>query len=414
MENNNSNNANKDNTNLKLLLSSSLSFSQKDNLGSGDSFESEYINKYKESALSIAKSKEWKASGATYDHYDSAQPQNMYSKINDICGFSDTSCLYAVQAGDISAIIKKDFKDDVENHIMHSNSEKFLSIDYSKHDNKVIASVAKGFYEKNIVSLNLDTNDYRVLTAGDSSDEYPSFSAYDDKILFSSRGIARTASLEFVRYSDSSIYYYDKKGNIEEIISEQGFDLISPKTDKDNNLYYIRKPYSKQKKSKNIGSTILNILTFPFYLVYSIFKFLFFIASLSKKSSDRSQSKTSGNNPAVDVQKSEQDLMIYEQRVSLSEKEEKTLKGEKISGYAPKNFELWKMTPQGEKIKLASNVFDYDVSIDGEIVYTNGKYVFLLTSQENKILFKDKLILRLSYNDTIQKNIKQNNINPFE
>lgn len=362
-------------------------------------FESDYIKKYRDNVMSIAQNRDWKYSAADspFGAASSYAYEDLTGEVKDVCAYDDDECIYTARVGQVSAIVKKNLKNNQEVHIIHSNSQVFGSLEYNKADKKILTSVSAVRPASNIAVFDEKISDLKVMTDGDSVDEYPSFSKTDDRVLFSSRGIGRNAALEVAAFSPSEILSIDPYGNIQDVLKESGYDLLAPKNDKDGNLYYLRKPAQKIKKGKSFFGVILDIILLPFWLVYGIVKLLIFLASIAKNSSkkdkDKNNSYTGGNNPALNKTDANKTLYVYGEEIDFEKQEKKRQKDE--DGFAPSHFELYKMTAAGNKEKIRGGVLSFDIKDDGTLIYTNGKSVFYKpVGGDEKKLCKDDVVLR--------------------
>jgi len=177
-------------------------------------------------------------------------------------------------------------------------------------------------------------------------------------------------------------------------------------------LYYIRKPYKNKSSVKGAGRMLLDILLLPFWLLYGLIKLLFFFAGLAQKSAKKGKNVSHGNNPYVENQKSEREFYIQNERLNIEKEEQRNKRsGDKNPGFAPKKFELWRASLKGEKTCLAKGVLDYDVTAGQKIIYTNGRYVFLLDGGEIKPIFNDKKIHKVRINEHSGR--RANSFDPF-
>ena len=141
---------------------------------------------------------------------------------------------------------------------------------------------------------------------------------------------------------------------------------------------------------------------------------MFFAANTAKKSTKKGQNTSYGDNPYVEDQKSERELYIQNELINIQKEERRNKRlGDKNPGFAPKKFELWRTAEDGKKTRLAKGVLDYDLTQDG-IIYTNGRCVFLIEGETEKLLFKDKRIdkVRLKTDFTQEKRLAP--LNPFD
>ena len=389
---------------MQILYTALLDIGVKDDEGKGELSESRYLEKFRQNLISIEQKDDWKYSGT------SAKFQGQYHKDNAagatysvgaVCAFDEDYYIYSAVAksgtAGVSGIIKKSYSDGSEQYIVHRNKDQLFGLDYDGR-NRIATSISSGSSQvRDIAVYNTDTNDFGHLTSGDSVDDNPYFCKCGGRILFDSRGIGRNSNMQAVGYSESVICAITESRNIEEVASEAKYDLLAPKEDSEGNIYYIRKPYKKTRASKGAIRSFADFLLMPFWLIYGIVRLMFFAADVAKKSSDRKRGVSEGSNPYVEDQKSERELYIQGELIDIQKEEKRNKRlGDKAPGFAPKSFELWRSSSDGIKVCLAKGVLDYDVLDNGRVVYTNGRYVFLLSSDTTKkTLFRDKLITKI-------------------
>jgi len=189
-------------------------------------------------------------------------------------------------------------------------------------------------------------------------------------LYYDSAGIGYNSSGHFAGFGPRSIYRLNTTtGELDEVLEHPDFDYCYPFEDKDGSLYFIRRPH-KQPYS---GMTIIDLLTAPFKILRA---FGGMLDMFTRRHTGESL-KSSGANPAKLQQKSQEQIYIDGNLLEA----EKTLKknaaeGDKNPGYAPQNWELVVITPDGEEKVLKKSVMSYCVTPNG-IAYSNGKYIMI-------------------------------------
>jgi len=402
---------------MKVLFVSNLSIGVGDESEKVELKQSAYLEKYKQNLLNASQKDDWKYSGAGA-RFQGVMPMRTYEVesssyfINAVCPLNDTDYIYSATAkglsGTVSAIIKKNHEDGSEQFLINRNKESIGSLDYDGGD-RVAASVSDGDgAAKNIAILNVKTNDFYLLSGGDSIDENAYFSKHKNKVYFDSRGIGRDNDMQIVEFTNSTICAITDDRQFEEVLIEPNFDVFCPKDDKNGNLYYMKKPY-KRVKAKGVFRSLLDAILIPFWLAYGLFKLLSFFAGIAKRSSKKTQERGAGDNPTRPQSMSERDLYIQNEMINIEKEEKKNArKGNKTPGFAPRSIELWCMDKDGNKQRLIKGLLSYDIADDGKIVYSNGRYCFAFDpqNQEIKVLFKDKLINKIRLNNVVPNNHK--------
>lgn len=342
--------------------------------------ESEYLNHYIKSSTQINDKNAWKnrGFGATFRSngtYENEAKKEIHTSVNGIALAENGEFFYSITVNEMSGIFRKNISEtkDSEQHVIHASDMEFYDIDYSGKSQLLAASITNDSFVRNIALFDLRQGDYHILTDGDSIDRHPYFSrSRPNTVLFDSGGIGRDSSGNFVEYGPSAIYRIDTLTNqIEELVSQEGVSLISPKDDDDGNLYYIERPAKYKEKKPNI---FLEILLIPFKLIYAIYRFLEAFTMLFTGKTFTSH--TSGNNPAKN--RNERELFIEGNRIEAEKNLKKSKKrGEKFPGIAPQSWKLLRRGANGESETLMTGVIAFDLDDEGNLIFTNGKNVLL-------------------------------------
>jgi hypothetical protein len=223
----------------------------------------------------------------------------------------------------------------------------------------------------NIVLFKTDGNNFREATGGDSVDCAPAWIPDAPKrLLFQSSGIARDQQGHIVAHGHASIQMLDmESGSVAAVLDEPQFDLLKPRVDSTGNLLFIRRPYEAPRYGA--GNILLDTLLFPFRLLRALFHYLnFFSLMYSRKP------LTSASGPAM--QADIKNILLQGRRIDA----EKALRSERpvqgVPSLVPKTWELVSRNRDGAERVLACNVASYDIAVDGTIVYSNGRGVFVL------------------------------------
>lgn len=350
------------------------------NEGSISYLNSQYLARYNKNRFEIKNRNSWKTEGQgaafmgvsnEMSHFD---PSYTRAKVNGITALKEADrILYTITVNDMSGIFSKNpFDDsDSEMHIIHKSNVEFLNIDYNSCNEKLVVSVRENSFEKHLAILDVNKGHYDFITEGESMDENPSWSATNNQVIYyDSCGIGLDTATSQVANGPRSICRLDlTAGTADEVISEEKYDYIKPKEDKLGNLYFIKKPL-KQKSRKYIN--FLDILLFPFRLLKALFGWLnFFTMRYSGENLI-----TRGQNPAKAKEKTPEEIFIEGNLVNA----EKALKenknsGDKYPGFAPGSWELVKLGPDGQIVRVKKGVIDFDIDSKGRIYYSNGIYL---------------------------------------
>ena len=356
-----------------------------------------YIEKYRDNLIKIQKKNEWKyggSSAAFQGRYDEQGAAEFYSAVNAVCPDGAEGCFYTAVAGEVSGIIAKNYETGSENHIFHSNQYKFCAAQNCPDAGLIVLSVIENDGAKSVAVYNRKTNDLRFLTSGDAQDDNP-YLGPDGSIYYDSKGLGLNSKMEVVSVGAASIFKTDIDGrDCSEILAEANYDLLCPKIGPDGNLYYIRRPYKNSVKHGG-GNLFVDVLLLPFRLIANLFYGLLYLSRIGIKNKERKNVNTFGDNPSIQKELSDFDLFVYGERLDAVEEEKDNTKADKSPGFAPKNYELFRVKPGGEKELIQRGVLSYDIDASGALYYSNGRYVFKKKEGGDVVLFKDKLVLNI-------------------
>jgi len=238
----------------------------------------------------------------------------------------------------------------------------------------------------NIVLLNSDGSNYREATGGDTVDSAPTWIPdAPRRLLFQSAGLARDERGYIVAQGNASIQMLNmESGSVSAVVDDPRYDYLKPRVDAAGNLLYIRRPYSLPHYGAS--NILLDTLLFPFRLARALFHYLNFFSMMYSR-----QPLTSASGPAVKADL--KSILLQGRRIDA----EKALRSEQpvegIPSLVPSSWMLIKRDRNGQEQVLATNVASYDVTVDGTIVYTNGRAVFVIERNGSVALaMRDQLV----------------------
>ncbi len=367
--------------------------------GKTNFYESAYIHGYKENAKRMQKNREWKKKSEIMleeGYYFGSEGEPIHAKIHGACLTKEENKIaYVCSINDLSRICYKylDDKEKTEAHLISSTEVDFLSFTINK-DGDIVGSIQTGAESADIALYSRDGGDYKLITSGDSLDENP-FIDKDGKVFFNSYGVGRDAYNEFIAYAPSEIFKYDLQTmDIQTVLSDEKYSFVKPMTDKEGNLYCIRKPGAEQKRE----NVLLQILLIPVRIIEAIIGFFSVFVTIFAGKPMVSGGNVGG---AKRSGKDHREVFINNQLVNV-DKEIKRNKKSQDGGFIPKEWKLLKFTLKKEDFEsgyelveeLASGVADYTLTEEnGEdvVLYTNGQKIFSLSQKDGKRV-KTKLI----------------------
>ncbi|MBI0395806.1 hypothetical protein [Acinetobacter bereziniae] len=357
------------------------------------------IDQYKKNLVEIQQRKEWKTKGTgaqftgNFSQDDQVDLNHIFP--TDVVLTSDHKMIYTACLQEGTSINIKSLNDlqETEGLILRKNDFVVQDMAYDEAKKRLALSVNSNGYERHICILPLDANRTQYLTEGDCQDSNPCFDPQDTmQIYYDSCGLAYGEHR--IAYSPKEIYHLDMgTGELQTVASDPKFDFFKPKMDSLGNLYFIKRPYSRDGSHHSPVTTIKDIIFAPFKIIRAIVSWLDFF---TQRYTGESLKTTSGNNPAKSQQKSEEELFVEGNLIKAQQNLEHNQKsGEKYPGMIPKSWELVKMSPTGEMTTLKRGVMSFALK-DDTIFYSNGKYLIELDADQNEHLrIEAKLISKI-------------------
>ncbi len=238
-------------------------------------------------------------------------------------------------------------------------------------DRGILAAAAfhKESMRSNIVVLPMQGTDLSEVTEGDSFDQVPRWvPGAGRRIVFQSAGVGRDVAGRFAGLGPCTIQQLDlDSGDLDEIASETGHDLLQPRQTADGTLYYIRKPYESGMPQANLVNSLLSSMTdatlFPFRMARAVFQY-FNIFSMMYTGKPLVTNKGAVQRPTDPRQ-----LFIHG---NLANALMVHPPQDEARGLAPSSWELVRRPPGGKTEAIARNVLTFDIAADGSLVYSDG------------------------------------------
>lgn len=357
----------------------------------------ERITKYRETVRSIQQRKEWKTegSGAKFMGTASADmidPDVLPVKITglSVCG---DELVYGVNLEAVGSIYHRSFDpDDTSEGLVRASNDFLFGAFDIKDDKLAVCMGASSFQHIAVMDMQGRYDEY---TDGDTIEENPSWAETRNGIYFSTAGYARNQYGAISATGPRAIAFLDiGRKTMSEIVSDDTYDHLHPKEDKNGNLYYIRQPYGGEKPQG--GITFKDVVLFPYRLIKGLFGFLNFFTTIFGGESLKSGGAASGN--AKLKQRSQKELII-EGNVINAEKLDKIneANGEKHSGIMPMSRVLVRRSSDGSEEVLKKGVLDYNIDENGNIIFSNGRHIMRINADGSEThIAKAYLAINLS------------------
>jgi uncharacterized protein YbaA (DUF1428 family) len=363
--------------------------------------KSAYIERYKQNVENAAKASEWKktGSGAIFrgDVQYNDKPTGVISNINAAFPTkNDDEIVYSFTVNDTSGIYKKTLSDEEspETHIVNGNDKQFIGGCLNVENSHFATQIKRNFCNSDIAIFNAESGDYKLVTDGDTLDEDPYICPDDEGyIYYSSRGVGRNSSGEFVTFSPSAIYRLDVvRVQVDELVTSEKFSYFRP-IYHGGKLYAIKAP-AKEKHT----NPLLEIVLIPWRLLQAIAGFInIFITAFSGKSITEG-----GTNPAKGRDYDSRKIAIRGNLIDVEKQSKKNAsKKDADYGFVPPSWQLIEVD-SGRVIK--SGILDYDICDDGTIIATNGRRIFEIKDGDCKKVYNTSWCLRVDCKHSAKEN----------
>jgi len=333
--------------------------------------ESEFERTVRERTASIERRHAWKTQGrgamfmggawATQANARNAVPVSL----TGLAAGQDGTLLYSMETDSVSGIFLLDAAG-VETRLFHTAD---FCIRHAALNPESLLLAATAFHKddirSNIVVLPLHGTDLSEVTEGDSFDQFPQWVAgANRRIVFQSAGVGRDAAGRFAGLGPCSIQELDlDSGDLQELASEPGRDLLQPRKTENGTLYYIRKPYQSGVPDASLLGSLRDAALFPFRMAQAIFQY-FNVFSMMYTGKPLVTGKG-----AVQRRIDPRQLFIHgnlarAQMAPTSEDDAKEV--------VPSSWELVRRGNNGETDVIARNVLTFDLASDGSALYSDG------------------------------------------
>jgi hypothetical protein len=152
-------------------------------------------------------------------------------------------------------------------------------------------------------------------------------------------------------------------GDLEEVASESGHDLLQPQKTEDGTLYYIRKPYESAVPQASLLGSLRDTALFPFRMARAVFQY-FNLFSMMYTGKPLVTSKG-----AVQRRMDRRQLFIHG---NLAQAQMAQTAEDEAQEVVPSSWELVRRGYNGEMAVLARNVLAFDLASDGAALYSDG------------------------------------------
>ena len=348
---------------------------------------SERIARYRQNLQDIYRRKEWKTTGtgAQFTQTMAAvdESESFFSSISGVTAYKD-EMIYSLKLDNSCGVYTRsvDPADDIEGLILSSNDTEINEIAYSPEKDKLALSLGGGG-ELHIAVLEPPSAVYDELTDGDSSERYLSFSEHvPGRLYFSTSGNARNEYGGVTAHAPYSGAYIDIETNaMEEVLSDEKYDFIHLKENKDGELWYIKQPYGGEHTEERFG--IKDVVLFPVRLLKALGGWLNFMSIIwGGQALNGKDPRTAMNERTKGY--SQKDIMIdgnvIKAQKAADKKEEKPV--------MPHSRVLCRRDSSGgEEIAVKKGILDFAFTERG-VVYSDGRNIYSLEDGKEELIAK--------------------------
>jgi hypothetical protein len=332
--------------------------------------DSEFERTVRERTASIERRHAWKTQGrgAMFTGAWAAQPRNRNDVpvlLTGLAAGQDGTLLYSMETDSVSGIFLLDAAG-VETRLFHTAD---FCVRHAALNPESSWLAATAFHKEdmrsNIVVLPLHGTDLSEVTEGDSFDQFPQWvPGAKRRIVFQSAGVGRDAAGRFAGLGPCSIQELDlDSGELEDVASESGRDLLQPRKTEDGTLYYIRKPYESAVPQASVLGSLRDTALFPFRMGRAIFQY-FNIFSMMYTGKPLVTSKG-----AIQRRMDPRQLFIHG---NLAQAQIAQTSDDESQAVVPSSWELVRRGCDGDTEVLARNVLAFDLASDGGALYSDG------------------------------------------
>ena len=316
-----------------------------------------------------------------------ADPGQMPISINGLSrGCNDGELVYSLDTPEIAGVFMLSEAGQKETRLWHTADYRVSHVSASADQKRIACVVRNQNGTSTIASMREDGSDLTELTAGDCIEMSPRWiPGSPGELIFQSAGMARDeAGMPRGRGAFSIQRLNIERGELTTVAEDPKADLLGPQMSADGALYYIRRPYEGPMAKVSIARATLDLLLFPFRLLFALFQYLNFFTMMYT-----GKTLTSAGNAQreADVNR----MMVWGNLID-ARKAARQSSGE-TPALVPKSWDLVRQSPDGTVKSIAQGVLSFDVCPDGSVLYSNGSGVFRVSADgKSERLAKDAMI----------------------
>lgn len=292
------------------------------------------------------------------------------------CGERPESIVYALWTGVVGAVLEYDFTEKYERRVFHR--ERFQVEEFDRHpvDGRIVCRFGDQ-ESSNLAVLDPDGRNARAVTEGDSYDAAPAWVPGEgNRVVYHAAGLSRDPAGYVRGLGPAEIHRLDlDSGELETLAASADHDLLAPHVDARGDLYFIRRPYEGPEGLRpSVWVTLKDTVLFPFRLFRAVVDFFQIFSNLVSR-----RPLTSAGGPKIQGPEPVR-LWIHGRMLDARNAAKSGLPD---GALAPADWELVRRTTEGRESVIARHVLAYDLSADGQLIWSDGRNIHL-TGQEGK------------------------------
>jgi len=234
------------------------------------SVDSHFAQETAENAQAHQKRHTWKggSNSGVFDAWGSSKYEHWKEHRAKFVSFTqgaDTDLIYyLLKLPEAIGLFKYTISTQEELRIFHNNNVDINEISYHPNEDVLIASFSNQD-QAHIGKIPNSSLDIDLLTDGDVHDSAPSWDVSEpNTIYYQSCGIGRNQDGYLAGVSPTSINRLNIESGEHEVLREdEKVDYLSPKVDRDKNLYFIQRPYGHAHLREPWYEALYNVLMMP-------------------------------------------------------------------------------------------------------------------------------------------------------
>ncbi len=295
--------------------------------------------------------------------------QNARPEFTGVAPGPSGEVIFALRNESVGGLFQLDTARQEERRLIHKQQMVLADLD-TRADGGLVCSSRAPDGAAHLAVLNESGGGYRLVTEGDVVDEAPRWvPGGGQKIVYQTAGIGRDPSGVYLGLSPYAVHELDlDSGRMDVLLEQDRFDCLAPCRAADGSLYYIRRPYEFQR-SLSPWRVLADVALFPFRLLRAGVHFLNAFSWMFSNKPLMTAGGPQRRGP-------EQRAVWLSGRWVEVRRNLQTVDGPGRP-LVPGSWQLVRRNPNGEEHEVARSVVAFDLTPDGDVLYTDGSTIYL-------------------------------------